>query len=52
MSELPRSFWGTCSLFGGAELALGADFLEIPAEGFEVGVGEMFDLNHFVAGVF
>jgi len=33
---------------GRAEFAFGADFLEIFADDFEIGVGEMFDLNHFV----
>jgi len=39
-------------VLGGAELALGADFFEVFADDFEVGVGQIFDLDHFVAGVF
>lgn len=35
-----------------AELTFGADFLEVLAEIFEVGVGKMFDLNHFITRVF
>ena len=40
------------SVLDGAALAFGADFFEVLADVFEVVVGEMFDLNHFVAGVF
>jgi hypothetical protein len=36
-------------VLGGSAFAFGADFLEVLAECFEVRVGEIFDLNHFVA---
>ena len=40
------------SVLDGAALAFGADFFEVLADVFEVVVGEMFDLNHFVARIF
>lgn len=40
------------SILDGAALAFGADFFEVLTDVFEVVVGEMFDLNHFVARVF
>ena len=39
-------------MLASADLAFGADFLEVFAEVFEVGIGKMLDLNHFVARVF
>src|SRR5882724_7340719 len=40
------------SILDGAPLALGTDFFEVLADVFQVGVRELFDLNHFVARVF
>ena len=36
----------------GAALAFGTDLFEVLADVFQVGVRELFDLNHFIARVF
>ena len=36
---------------GGAAFAFGSDFVEVFADDFQLDVGELLDLHHFVAGV-
>lgn len=50
--NLDWSFGGGSTVFGAAEVTFGADFFEVFADEFEVGVGELLDLNHFIAGAF